>query len=152
MDTEDIMQIALNMAGFDQVPADSEIYVPGRDIERILGVDVGAGELHIAKQYGYDAVVAHHPAGGRARIEGWRVFEKHVQQMVDAGVSEEEARKAFRNKMSSLEIAVHSANYEQVPAAARLLGIPFMNIHNPLDEVGRKRIATALTEKLPAKP
>lgn len=30
MDTEEIMQISLEMAGFDETPPDSAIYVPGK--------------------------------------------------------------------------------------------------------------------------
>jgi putative NIF3 family GTP cyclohydrolase 1 type 2 len=143
------MRTALDMAGFDAIPADSEIYVPGKEIRRILfGIDIGSAELLMAKEQGYDAVIAHHPAGGRARLEGWRVFEKHIDQMKEAGIPEQEAREAVQRKMLALEIEAHSANYDHVPSVARHLRMPFMNIHNPLDELGRRRISAVIHECL----
>ncbi|HAI22092.1 MAG TPA: hypothetical protein DCM14_09410 [Clostridiales bacterium UBA8153] len=37
-----------------------------------------------------------------------------------------------------MQDAYHSANHDRFPSLARLLGIPFMNIHGPLDEIGRR--------------
>jgi len=143
------MKLALDMVGFEAIPADSEIYVPGDSIRRILvGIDIGSAELLIAKEQRYDAVMAHHPAGGRARLEGWKVFEKHIDQMREAGIPEKDAREAIRKKISSLEIETHSVNYDHVPSVARHLKIPFMNIHNPLDELGRSRINEVIQRRL----
>jgi len=149
LNTDEIMKLALDMVGFEAIPADSEIYVPGDNIERILvGIDIGSAELVMAKEQGYDALIAHHPAGGRARLEGWKVFEKHIDQMREAGIPEKDAREAIQKKISSLEIETHSVNYDHVPSVARHLKIPFMNIHNPLDELGRRRIAEVMRERL----
>lgn len=145
MNTDELMKLALDMAGFEAIPADSEIYVPGDSIRKVLfGVDIGSAELIIAKDQGYDAVIAHHPAGGRARLEGWKVFEKHVDQMIEAGVPESDAKEAIRKKISTLEVETHSANYDHVPSVARHLKMPFMNIHNPLDELGRRHIVEVI--------
>jgi len=145
LNTDELMKLALDMAGFEAIPADSEIYVPGDSIRKVLfGVDIGSAELIIAKDQGYDAVIAHHPAGGRARLEGWKVFEKHVDQMIEAGVPESDAKEAIRKKISTLEVETHSANYDHVPSVARHLKMPFMNIHNPLDELGRRHIVEVI--------
>jgi hypothetical protein len=32
-------------------------------------------------------------------------------------------------------------NYDHDPSVARLLGMPYLNIHTPLDEIGRRRMA-----------
>jgi len=146
LNTDEIMDLALRMAGFVEIPADSEIYVSGDDIKRVLfGIDIGSAELLMAKNQGYDAVIAHHPAGGRARVEAWRIFEKHVDQMTEMGIPETVARAAIQKKMSTLEHESHSTNYDYVPSVARHLQIPFMNIHNPLDELGRKGITDELS-------
>lgn len=149
MNTDQIMKLALDMAGFEVTPADSEIYVPGDGLRRVLvGIDIGSAELVIAKNQGYDAVIAHHPAGGRARLEGWKVFEKHIDQMREAGVPDDDAREAIRKKISALEVEVHSVNYDHVPSVARHLKMPFLNIHNPLDELGRRRVAEVIQRQL----
>jgi len=146
------MKMALDMVGFEAIPADSEIHVPGDSIRRILvGIDIGSAELLIAKEQGYDAVIAHHPAGGRARLEGWKVFEKHVDQMREAGIPEKDAREAIQKKISTLEIETHSVNYDHVPSIARHLRMPFMNIHNPLDELGRRHVNEVIQRLLSTK-
>jgi len=58
MNTHDLMALALDMAGMQEMPLDSAIYVSGEDIRRVLiGIDIGAGEraLSMAKTLG------HHP-------------------------------------------------------------------------------------------
>lgn len=64
VNTEELMQVALDMAGFEVTPNDSTVYVPGEGLQRILfGLDIGAGELMMAQELGYDAVIAHHAVG-----------------------------------------------------------------------------------------
>ncbi len=145
MNTSEIIQLANKMAGFKETPEDSEIYVPGENASEILfGIDVGSAELMLAKEHGYDLVITHHPAGGNARIYGWKVFKRHINQMVEAGIPREEAERIVRIKEARLAVESHPANYDQVPATARIIGMPFMNIHNPLDEVGRQRMMKAM--------
>ncbi len=137
LDTEEIMQIALEMAGFDEVPPDSAIYVPGKDINRVIfTIDPDPSILILAKQLGYDLVISHHYTS--ACVNAWKVFLKHVDQMVKAGVPREEAEKAVQKKLLEIKITGHIRNYDLVDSIARLLKIPFMNIHNPLDEIGRR--------------
>ncbi|MFP4344160.1 MAG: hypothetical protein ACLFU8_05660 [Anaerolineales bacterium] len=149
VDTSTLMQIALELVGYDGIPADSAIYVPGEGIERLLfGLDIGAGELLMARQLGYDAVIAHHPVGVTYRA--WQVFERHVDLLVDAGVPVEAARAAVAPKLETLRLGGIVRNYEQVPQAARLLGMPFLNIHAPLDELGRRKMQAAVDARLVA--
>lgn len=140
------MQLANKLAGFKETPEDSQIYFAGESAKKILvGIDVGSAELMLAKERGYDLVITHHPTGGTARIYGWKVFHRHIDQMVEAGIPREEAEKIVRIKETRLAIESHPANYDQAPAIARMIGMPFMNIHNSLDEVGRQRMLKALS-------
>ncbi len=86
MDTQQIMKKALGLAHFKTIPADSEIHVKGRIRKALVAIDVGVSELLLAKELGCDGVIAHHPAGGTARLEGYKVFRRHVDQMKEAGV------------------------------------------------------------------
>src|SRR2546426_11046575 len=99
MDTQQIMRIALRLANFKTIPADSEIHVKGRRIRKALvAIDSGVAELLLARDLGCDAVIAHHPAGGSARLEGYKVFLRHIEQLKEAGVPEEVAGEADRAK------------------------------------------------------
>ena len=67
MDTDEIMNLALNLAGMRSVPADSGIHVPSKNISKVLlCVDAGPAELMLAKNLDCDGVVAHHPIGKAA--------------------------------------------------------------------------------------
>ena len=48
--TERLMAIALELAGWDAIPADSAIYYPGTRISHVLiGIDAGTAELFMAE-------------------------------------------------------------------------------------------------------
>ncbi len=141
MGTREIMKLALKMSGFKKIPSDSAIYVEGKEIKKILfGIDAGAPELLLAKQLRYDAVIAHHPQGNSAIIDYYKVFERHVEQMVEAHVPRKEAEQAVCKKRDALEVENHTRNYGHAVSVARLLKMPYMNIHAPLDEIGRQRM------------
>ncbi len=138
MNTQDIMREALRQAHFDAVPADSGIHVKGKIRKALVSIDVGTSELLLAKSLGCDGVISHHPAGGTARLEGYKVFERHVGQMTDAGVPRKTAEEAIASKYHQLEIQHHPDNYDQTPTAAKRLGLALLTIHSPCDEIGRK--------------
>ncbi len=145
MTTQEIMDLALEMVGFHEIPADSGIYVNGTDIERILlGIDMGSAEILLAQEMGYDCVVAHHPQPAIVTFPD--IIDKHVNQMVAAGVPEEEAWRAVASLKERLQFSYHAGNYDHAPSVARLVGMPYMSIHNPLDELGRRRMAQAVEE------
>ena len=154
MTTEEIMSLALGMSGYLRIPEDSGIFVPGKGIRKVLfGLDVGTAELQLAKTMGADLVIAHHPPA--TAVEVWKIFLRHVEFMTAAGVPEDAALAAVAEKVEGLKLRGQAANYDHVPSAARLLGMPFMNIHAPLDELGRRRmreqVDTALAPYQPAR-
>ncbi len=151
MKTSDLMQIALALVDFESVPADSKIYVPGDGLERVLfGLDVGTAELWMAHELGYDGVIAHHPVG--LAYQSWQVFERHVDLLVGAGVPQEVAEAAVKTKLENLALLGIVKNYEQVPQAAKLLNLPFLNIHCPLDELGRRVMQETVDALLAERP
>jgi hypothetical protein len=139
MNTEQLMQIALDMVGMTHMPGDSAIYVEGDNITTILfAVDLGVPELLLAQQLGYDCALAHHPQGGRALVKYHEVLQKQRDQLVRAGVPEPVATEAARPLIESKKIECHSRNLYHAPSVARVLNMPYLNIHNPLDELGRR--------------
>jgi methionine aminopeptidase len=139
MNTQEIMNLSLQLARLKKIPEDSAIYVEGKNIHRVLfGIDAGVSELLFAKQSGYDAVIAHHPQGESATVNFHHVFKRHIDQMMAAGIPREEAEQAIQKKLAELEAEVHTRNYAHAVDFAKLLEMPYMNIHTPLDEVGRR--------------
>jgi hypothetical protein len=149
LNTDEIMKLSLKLAELKETPTDSAIYVKGAGIKKVLfGIDAGVPELLVARQLGFHAVIAHHPVGGTAVIDFHQVFKRHVQQMKSAGVPEEEAEKAVRKKLADLEVEAHARNYDHTVDVARLLRMPYMNIHTPLDEVGRRIMSKQINRRI----
>jgi len=149
MNTKEIMKLSLKFAELKEVPEDSAIYVSGDNIRRVLFcIDSGVPELLLAKQLGYDAVIAHHPPGGTAAINLHQVFKRHIQQMTAAGVPPEEAEKAVKKKLEQLEVEAHTRNYAHAVDVAKLLKMPYMNIHTPLDEIGRRVMSEQINRRI----
>ena len=103
----------------------------------MFGLDAGVPELLLAKQLDYDAVIAHHPAGGKTITNFHHVFKRHVEQMVDVGISRAKAEKTVKKKLEQLETDAQTRNHDHSVDVARLLKMPYMNVHTPLDELGR---------------
>src|SRR5207244_12133974 len=58
-----------------------EIHVDGRQLRSVfVAIDVGVRELLLAQNLNCDGVIAHHPAGGKAQLEGYKVTVKILSQ------------------------------------------------------------------------
>ena len=111
------MNLALELAGLTEIPADSAIFHEGEDVRRVFfGVDIDSGELWIAKKLEYDLVIAHHPLGGDAQLRFPEVLRHHVQQMTEVGVPRDVAEEAIRDKVFEREIKAHVSNYDRLPS------------------------------------
>lgn len=150
MDTDAIMAVALELARQTDVPPDSGIDLPAKDVRRVLfGIDIDAGELLLAKEKGYDLVIAHHPTGGGSQVNFPKVLAKHAVLLERAGVPRDAAERAVRALFDDHEPAAHARNYDRLPSVAKLLGMPLMAIHNPCDEIGRQVMDENLRASLP---
>ena len=69
--------------------------------------------------------------------------------MTSAGVPESEARGAVDEMIFRARVFNSMSNYDRAPSIARLLDIPYLNIHTPLDEIGRRRMAEVASEADP---
>ena len=143
--TTDLARVALNLAGMADLPGDSAIYVPGTDLARVMmGVDIGTAELMLARQLGVDGVIAHHPAGGNAHLHYPWVLTTQIDFLIRAGVPAEVAEQVIRPKIWAAELTAQTRNFDHVPSVARLLAMPFLNVHLPLDEYGRRVMVDAI--------
>jgi putative NIF3 family GTP cyclohydrolase 1 type 2 len=142
------MNLALQLAGLKEIPEDTAIHVGGSNIKKVLfGIDAGVPELLLAKQLGYDAVIAHHPPGGTAAVYFHRVFKRQIRQMVSVGIPKKEAEQAIEKKFADLEVEEHTRNYGHAVDVAKLLKMPYVNIHTPLDEVGRRIMSEQISRR-----
>lgn len=140
MNTAEIMGLALEMAGMDRVPADSGIFRPRENVRRILlGIDIEQKDLRLARDRGFDLVLAHHPLRWTAFLG---VMDRHEALMISAGVSAARAARASRQNRAFWEALADPGHAEReaggLCALAERLDLGLMNIHLPCDEMGRK--------------
>lgn len=136
MNTSEIMDVALSLAGVSELPADSAIINEGNNIKKVLmGVDMDTPELLIAKQLGYDLVISHHPHAGTSEVNFHNVMLKQIDKMVEFGVPINKAQKALANTLTKIERGKHPGNFDRVASFAKLIKMPYMNIHLPCDIV-----------------
>ena len=142
MHTNDIINVALDLVGMNELSADSAVYVSGENINNILyGIDIGVAELIYAKEHGFDCVIAHHPVG---LIDHYLVFQKHLEQLISKNIPTETAQNVIDKKMLGFKFGSHARNYDAVTSFARLIDMPFLNIHCPSDELGRRLITESI--------
>lgn len=150
MKAQEIMDLSLQLAGIAEVPDDSGIIVePEAEVEKVMfGVDVDTSELLLARELGVDMVIAHHPGTGEPSLGMYRVMRRQIDRMVNAGVPIARAQKALAKRQGVIERGSHPRNYDRVASAARLLGMPLMNIHMPLDIITENLLQAHLDRKL----
>ena len=144
MNTHDIMNIALRLANMNNIPADSAIHLDGNNIKRVLlTIDVEPSIIMLAKEEGYDAVIAHHPIG-KSLLNFHQVFDRHIEYMLNHGIDLDLAREAVRKLKESVMLKTHTSIYNNVIAVAKMLNMPLLNIHLPCDELMRLKIIEIL--------
>ena len=147
MRLQEMLEWSARLAGCDEVPADSQVYIEAdREVARLLvGVDIGVPELLYAQQAGFDAVLAHHPVGDRAVADFARVVRRQYDQMTAEGVPAEAAERAIAARLAGRHRAEHMSNVNRTVDTARLIGMPLANIHLAADILGRQAVVDLLT-------
>lgn len=103
----------------------------------LIGIDVEVPELLLAdrlRERGrrIDLTIAHHPEGiAYARLAD--VMLMHADIAARMGVPINVAEKYTIKRMKEVERRLMPVNHQRAVDTARLLGIPFMNIHTPAD-------------------
>ena len=148
LDTNEILEISLDMVQWNSVPADTAVHVHGKNIKKImLMIDVTTADLMLAKNLGCDAVVTHHPIGVTA-INFYKVIDRHIDYMKENGIPENIAKDSFwiSRKNRTQE---HIQIYSSVIDSAKILNMPLVNIHQPCDEYSRRVISQKIQDENP---
>jgi putative NIF3 family GTP cyclohydrolase 1 type 2 len=153
MNTKQMMDIAIELAGLNEVPHDSGINLVGDNIKKVLiGIDMETPELLLGKELGYDCVVSHHPKAEGSVVNFSKVMDVQIDKMVEFGVPINKAQKVLRKKQNTVELGGHVSNYDRHASSARLLGMPYMNIHLPADIITEEIVQKHLDKKLNDNP
>ena len=151
MNTQKMMDLALELANLDKMPNDCGIVVPGEGIKNVLmGVDMDTAELMLAKELGFDCVVSHHPRNTHPDMLD--VLNDHIFKLEKLGVPRNKAQKALEAKKDELSYNQHVSNSRRSESAAKLLNMPFVSLHTPADLVGEAIVQKYLDEKFANNP
>jgi putative NIF3 family GTP cyclohydrolase 1 type 2 len=149
VDTDEILEMALEMVDWDSIPADTAVHVHGKNIKKVmLMIDVSTADLMLAKNLGCDAVITHHPIG-KASVNFYKVIDRHIDYMIENGISEKAARLSVMDLRKRIEIRNHTQIYSSVIDSAKILDMPLVNIHQPCDEYARRMISQKIQERNP---
>ncbi|MCL1991367.1 MAG: hypothetical protein FWG66_00260 [Spirochaetes bacterium] len=153
MNTQDLMDSALKLAGLTEMPEDCEITVPGENIKRVLmGVDMDTPELLLAKQLGYDCVVSHHPRNTGDNDNKLGLFlHAHIAKLEALGVPANRTQKRIEERREELSYAFNVANSRRSESAAKLLNMPFISMHTPADMISEVTVQKHLDAKFAGK-
>ena len=119
-----------------------------KEIKRVLvGIDVGPGEILMAKELGdIDLIIAHHPIGkGLAQLAD--VMDLQCDVLNFYGVPINIAEGLMKEKISEVASGVNSANHQRTVDAAKLLSFNLMNSHTPCDNLAAKFLRDLIENK-----
>ena len=124
------------------------------EAERFMwGIDITDGELLLAdrlreKGQRIDAVVAHHPTG-KSRNPFPKVMWMQTDIFYDCGVPINVAEGLMKPRMDDVLQGVMGSNYNMAADCARLLNIPFFNIHSAADNMVQEYLENKVEETQP---
>ena len=126
---------------------------PNLEVEKIMvGIDIEVAELlladHIRQREGLDLVIAHHPEG-KAYAGLHEVMSLQIDLLSQAGVARQTAAKLVQERMLEVERRVLPQNHTRPVDAARLLNMPFMNMHTPADNHVYRFLDTIFKQEKP---
>ncbi len=106
-------------------------------IKKILvGVDMEGPELLLAKQLGdIDLVIAHHPEGP-ALASLAKVMSLQAQVLADYGVPINISEAIDRPRISEVNRSLSPINHNRAVDIAKILGLDFICVHTPADNLG----------------
>ncbi len=127
---------------------------PETNIESaIVGVDVGPGELVLVDRLNQrgekiDLVISHHPQG-RAYAQFYDVMDLQVDVFSSQGISISACENLLSERKQQVARRVSAANHARGVDAARLLGLNFLCMHTPCDNLAYRHLEGEIKKAKP---
>ena len=107
-----------------------------KNIKKIMiGVDMEGAELLLAEKLAVDLVIAHHPEG-KALADLHSVMDLQAQVLADYGVPINIAESVIKPRIAEVARGVSPINHNRAVDMARLLGLDYICVHTPADNLG----------------
>jgi len=120
-----------------------------KNIKKIMvGVDMEGAELLLAEKQGVDLVIAHHPEG-KALADLSSVMDLQAQVLADYGVPINIAESVIKPRIAEVARGVSPINHNRVVDMAKILGLDFICVHTPADNLGARFLVKIIKNKKP---
>lgn len=119
-----------------------------KEIKKVMvGIDMEGQELLLAKQLGdIDLVIAHHPEGV-ALADLSDVVNLQAQVLAQYGVPINIAESLVKLRVSEVDRGISPINHNRAVDIAKVLGLNFMCVHTPADNLGANFLVKLIGEK-----
>lgn len=119
----------------------------------LVGIDIDTSEVLLAETLSrkgrkIDLLISHHPSG-RAYANLHGVMAMQADILYKFGVPINVAEDLMEGRVKEVQRRIMPANHEKAVDAARLLGIPFMCIHTPADNMVATHLQRLCDKKKP---
>jgi hypothetical protein len=121
----------------------------------MAGIDIDSAELMVARYLSnhnpknpIDLVIAHHP-DGKAFADLAGVMDLQVDMLAQCGVPINIAESLMKIRISEVSRGVSPANHYKEVDTARMLGMNFMNVHTPADNLVAQFVKEKVTKDNP---
>lgn len=119
----------------------------------LVGIDIEVGEVLLAswlreKGTPIDLVISHHPEG-KAYANLYEVMHIQADILHRFGIPISVAEDLMESRIREVERRLMPVNHTRAVDAARLLGIPFLCLHTPADNMVATYLQTIFDEKKP---
>lgn len=119
----------------------------------LVGIDIEVGEVLLAswlreKGTSIDLVISHHPEG-KAYANLYDVMYIQADILHRFGIPISVAEDLMESRIREVERRLMPVNHTRAVDAARLLGIPFLCLHTPADNMVATYLQTIFDEKKP---
>ena len=119
-----------------------------KEIKKVLvGVDIESAEILLAKELGgIDLIIAHHPRGkGLANLHD--VMSLQCDVLNKYGVPINVAEGLMKERISEVARGINASNHERAVDTARLLGLNFICVHTPCDNLAANFLKPIVEDK-----
>ena len=119
----------------------------------MVGIDISPSEILLAdrlreKGKRIDAVMAHHP-NGTSKTPFPEVMMQMTAMFEKQGMPKDKAYELVSKRMENVLRNMQGYNYNQTADAARMLSIPFFNIHAPADNMVEEFMVNLIKDSNP---
>ena len=119
------------------------------NVKKILvGIDLEGPELLLASHIGVDLAIAHHPEGmGYAGLPDVMSMQADVHHQLGVPIST--ATGLIRHRQNEVRKSIMGSNFSRPIDFARILGIPYICLHTPADNMVQANVQSTIDKASP---